>query len=230
MDEKKIFLNGEGDAWFLRNKDRLSFEEHKSRGTQFLADFLGRGCFSNFSRRKVLEIGCSSGNNLAYICREYDLEGFGVEPSGQAVQVGNEWAKAHPKVRFHLVKGTGDELPFEDGMFDIVMFGFCLSWTDREYLHRTIAEADRVLKHGGFLLIEDFQVPVAYKRPNKHRQGIFTYKLDYAKLFLSDPCYTLIERTTYSHSGAAFDPEMQERVSVSILYKEYLDDVYIFRE
>lgn len=115
-------------------------------------------------------------------------------------------------------------------MFDIVMFGFCFYCMDRKYLHRAVSEADRVLKNGGFLLIDDFYTSAAYKRPNKHDHNLFTYKYDYAKLFLSGPCYTLVEKTTYSHNGLAFDPEIQERVSTSILYKENADDVYQFCE
>lgn len=181
-------------------------------------------------RWKILEIGCSSGYNLAYLCQKHNFKGFGIEPSAQAVQVGNEWAAAHPDVDLHLVRGTSDELPFEDAMFDIVMFGFCFSWTDRRHLHRAVSEADRVLRSGGFLLIDDFCTPVSYKRPNKHDLNLFTYKYDYVKFFLSDPCYSLIERTTYSHSGLTFEPEIQERVSASILYKENIDDVYQFCE
>ena len=179
-------------------------------------------------RWKILEIGCSSGYNLAYLCQKYGFKGFGVETSAQAVQVGSKWASAHPDMDLHFVQGTSDELPFEDNAFDVVMFGFCFYCTDRKYLHRAVSEADRVLKSGGFLLIDDFQTPAAYKRPNKHDPNLFTYKYDYAKLFLSDPCYSLIERTTYSHNGLAFDPEIQERVSTSILYKENIDDIYQF--
>lgn len=229
-DGKNIFLETEGDAWFIRDGNR-PYEEYQSKGTQFLDGFLSKtGLPKNGRGRVILEIGCSSGYNLAYLCQRHGLKGFGIEPSAQAVQVGNEWAAAHPDISVHLVRGTSDELPFEDEMFDIVMLGFCLYCTDRRYLHRTISEADRVLKHGGLLLIDDFLTPVAFKRPNKHDPRFFTYKYDYAKLFLSDPCYSLIERTACFHNGVASFSEIQERTSVSILYKENIDDVYQFSE
>lgn len=186
-DAKEIFLKTEEDAWLQRCGDR-SYKEYQSSGTKFLDAFLSK--LTHMSQRwKILEIGCSSGYNLAYLCQKYGFKGFGVEPSAQAVQVGSEWASAHPDMDLHFVQGTSDELPFEDNAFDVVMFGFCFYCTDRKYLHRAVSEADRVLKSGGFLLIDDFQTPAAYKHPNKHDPNLFTYKYDYAKLFLSDPCY-----------------------------------------
>ncbi len=35
---------------------------------------------------------------------------------------------------------------------------------DRSYLLKTAAEADRVLKRDGFLVMEDFDVPISCKR------------------------------------------------------------------
>jgi len=178
---------------------------------------------------EILEIGCSSGYNLAYLCARHNLEGFGIEPSREAIREGTEWAAEHSEVKLHLSVGTSDDLPFEDDLFDIVIFGFCLYCTDRRYLLRSVSESDRVLKHGGFLVIDDFQVPTACRRPNKHDNNLFTFKYDYAQLFLSDPCYSLIERTSYSHSSMGFASEIQERISTSILYKEMLEDIYIPR-
>lgn len=233
LDGKQIYLKSEGDAWFQRCGNR-PYEGYQSAGTKYLDAYLSRTEFpkNGFSGGGgiILEIGCSSGYNLAYLCKKHGLKGLGVEPSAQAVQAGNEWAGAHPDVDLRLVQGTSDQLPFEDDMFDIVMFGFCLCWTDRRYLHRAVSEADRVLKHGGLLVIDDFMTPAAFKRPNKHDPNLFTYKYDYAKLFLSDPCYSLLERTSYAHGGTSFDSEIQERASTSILYKENIDDVYQFCE
>lgn len=97
---------------------------------------------------------------------------------------------------------------------------------DRSYLLKTAAEADRVLKRGGFLVMEDFDVPISCKRAYKHNPNIYTYKSDYTKLFAGDPSYMLIEKTTYSGASMSFDPTIQERVSSSILYKEHIEDVY----
>lgn len=99
---------------------------------------------------------------------------------------------------------------------------------DRSYLLKTVAEVDRVLKRGGFLSIEDFDVPIPYKRTYKHNPNVFTYKYDYTKLFLGDPSYMLIEKTTYSSASMSFNPVIQERLSSSILYKEHIEDVYQF--
>lgn len=109
-DAKKIFLETEGDAWFKRCGSR-PYEEYQSRGAKFLDAFLSK---LGPHRWRILEIGCSSGYNLAYLCQKYGFEGFGIEPSARAVQAGSEWVAAHPDVDLHLVQGTSDELPFED--------------------------------------------------------------------------------------------------------------------
>jgi len=208
-DGKKIFLEGEADIYFARHAD-VPFDEHRSKGIQILDAFLSRTETSiKRGGGAILEIGCSSGYNLAYLCEKYNMEGFGIEPAEEAVRTGNAWAAAHPEIKLHLQKGTSDELPFEEKKFDIVVFGACLCWVDRRYIQRTVAEADRVLRSGGFLVIEDFLTPQALKRPYKYNEALHTYKCDHAQLFLGNPCYSLIERMTYSHRGMGFDPEIQ---------------------
>lgn len=55
---------------------------------------------------------------------------------------------------------------------DFVILGFCMYVVDRRYLLKTAAEIDRILKRGGFLLIEDFDAPNPVLRPNKHNANI----------------------------------------------------------
>lgn len=39
-DEKDVFLNGEADSWFSRNKDALARNGEVSYGTELLLEFL----------------------------------------------------------------------------------------------------------------------------------------------------------------------------------------------
>ena len=178
--------------------------------------------------KKLLEVGCAGGRNLIYLAQSFGLKCFGVEPSKKAVEYGNSVIHTQGIANVDLLRGTSDHLPFEDGSMDFVMLGFFMYLLNRDSVLKTVAETDRVLKRSGFLVIQDFDVPTPYKRKYKHNSDIFTYKYDCTRLFLGDPTYTLIEKTTYSRNSMAFDPAIQERVSTSILYKEQVEDIYQF--
>ena len=81
------------------------------------------------------------------------------------------------------MQGTADRLPYRDGLFDVVVFGFCLYLCDREDLFRIASEADRVLNDQGWLIIHDFYSPVPTRRDYHHKTGIYSYKMDYKTLF-----------------------------------------------
>lgn len=175
-----------------------------------------------------MEIGCAEGHNLVYLSQNFRLNCFGIEPSQKAVSYGRDMIRSKGIKNVELICGTSDNLPFEENSMDFLVLGFFMYVLDRDNILKTIAEADRILKRGGFLVIQDFDTPTPYKRTYKHNSDIFTYKYDCTKLFLGDPTYTLIEKTTYSHSSMAFAPAIQERLSTSILYKEHIEDIYQF--
>ena len=108
-------------------------------------------------------------------------KGVGIEPSEKAVMDGN--AMKHDAVT--LVQGTGDSLPFADASFDLVNFAFCLYLFDRNTLLKSLAEADRVLKPGGYMVITDFDPGTQRKRAYSHFPGLFSYKQNYGSLYTS---------------------------------------------
>ena len=92
---------------------------------------------------------------------------------------------------------------------------------------KTVSEADRVLKDGGYLAVIDFDTPVPYKRDNVHNPDAWTYKMQYINLFLANPQYCLADKRSFSHKDNMFCEEIQERVSFNILYKDSVDNSYI---
>ena len=61
-----------------------------------------------------------------------------------------------------------------------------------------VSEGDRVLKDGGFLIIHDFaETTQPFARPYEHREGILSYHLDFAKLWLAHPLYHMVQRRIY---------------------------------
>lgn len=192
MKQSAIFLEGEGDNYFRRNKAAL---EVRSGASEIM--WLGQA-LSPFKDKvnSVLEIGCSNGAKLEQICGLLDAKGHGIDPSKQAVDEGNR--RLSGKVA-QLHVGTASRLPFDGLSFDFVYFGFCLYLLDRQDLFTAMAEADRVLKFGGFLAITDFDPIHRYKRPYHHKESVFSFKQDYSKVFTESGLYYLVSKNSFSH-------------------------------
>jgi SAM-dependent methyltransferase len=209
--QKTAFLAQEGDRWFERNRDALaSASPLRDRLLSRIADQIPPDRHSC-----VLEIGCGHGANLAALSALRPIDGHGIEPSAQAVHEGQV---QHPGL--FLQVGTADNLPHASASMDVVWFGFCLYLVDRSLLHRAVAEADRVLRDGGLLAIVDFDPEQPCKRPYHHRAGLYSYKMDYSKLFLADPAYALVDKLSVSHTLGGWDPDPQERVSLTLCRKD----------
>ena len=218
MNQESLFLESEGDAWFNRNRSANNEKKvHDLPDVRYLCDSL-----RSFSDQigNVLEIGCSSGTKLEVICNTLGARGRGVDPSEQAVAVGNDRLARNEAQDIQLVQGTGKSLPFSSGSFDFVYFAFCLYLFDRSTLIQSLAEADRVLKPGGFLVLTDFDPGSPRKRNYTHLDGIYSYKQNYAEFYTGTGLYFLVGKYSFSHRQNQFDVAAEERVSTQILFKE----------
>ena len=56
---------------------------------------------------------------------------------------------------------------------------------------------------------------------DSHLEGVDTYKLDYSRLFLAFPHYSLVEKISWSHDETGFHPNPDERVSSVLLNKNH---------
>lgn len=169
-----IFIEGEGDAWFERNRARLGERDPVS---DMIA---GLG----LKPTSVLEVGCANGWRLKKLAERYGCEVRGVDTSRAAVE-----AREVPTVQI----GWADALPYLNATFDLVIFGFCLYVTDpREWL-RIAAEADRVLRHGGYIIIHDFgNAGVDFAVKYAHHEGVLAYHADFTRLWLAHPWYSIV--------------------------------------
>jgi hypothetical protein len=75
--------------------------------------------------------------------------------------------------------------------FDILIFGACLSWSDSKDLFSIAEEATRVTKSNAFIAIDDFFSKKIKYFEYHHKKGIFTRKMDYSKIFLCHPFFSL---------------------------------------
>ena len=213
MKQKDIFLGGEGNAWFTRNAAALA--KHELPGSDPLMMEL-LGLKSHLADAggpvNVLEVGCGPGLRLDWLQQQMGWECHGIEPSDEAV-------KQATSAGVHAQVGTADQLPFADKSFDVVIFGFCLYLCDRDDLFKIAAEADRVLKNPGWLLLKDFYSPTPLAREYHHKAGVYSYKMDYKSLFTWNPDYSVYSHRVAHHTGDVYTDDRQEWVATSVLRK-----------
>ena len=119
-----IFLNGEGDSWFERNK------ENSSKTSEILNNFkleILSLPIPNNQEIKVLEIGCGQGRLMNLIQQDRQWQLYGIDPSKKATAFARN-------LGLNAAVGTADEIPFSDGTFDLIIFGFCLYLVDISHL------------------------------------------------------------------------------------------------
>lgn len=200
-------MSNEADAWFSRNKEVL----------------LNRKDFSHLDPvlkyikkdENVLEMGSSFGYNLNYLMSKTHCKAYAVEPSGKAVQFGEE---LYPQIKFK--QGTIDEENKFGIGFNHIIIGFCLYLADVELLPEIVFRIDKNLNKGGFLHIVDFDAKYPTERPYGHDPRIKTRKMDYASIFSAFPNYFIAEKNSWSHEGHIFHPDANERCSTVTLFKE----------
>lgn len=217
MSQKDIFLDGEGDAWFLRNKEALDRRTHGPEDPVVAQIMSLAGTFPSGFRPRLLEVGCGDGRRLEWISAKLGFDCHGVEPSEIAVR---EATQRTVKV----VRGTAEQLPFEDESFDIVVFGFCLYLCDPRDLFRIAAEADRVMSKTSWLIVHDFFSQEYAVRRYHHRAGVYSRKMDYRAMFDWHPEYTCFSHQVCHHVDQSYTDDRSEWVAVSVLRKAPRED------
>jgi SAM-dependent methyltransferase len=187
-----IFLGGEGDAWYRRNKTALA-----SPLNDLLTQYL---LASDLEGKKILDIGCGNGRRLARIGGER----YGIDPSAEAI------GSIAPPIRAQV--GVSHQLDYPDAFFDVVVVSFVFHWLDRSVIQTTVSEIDRVLKHGGALCIMDFYPDRPHARRYHHREDVelFTYKQDYSNLFLESGVYRLEAKRFFMYPDLTVEAEISD--------------------
>lgn len=105
---------------------------------------------------RMLDVGCGEGR-FCRMAAERGLEIVGIDPT---VDLLARAQALHPSGRY--IEGMAEELPFEDASFDVVVFYMTL--IDIPDFRAALAEAVRVLRPGGRLLISNLH-PYVTARP-----------------------------------------------------------------
>lgn len=101
---------------------------------------------------RLLELGCGAGNISLWLAQQgYEVSGIDIAPT--AVAWAQEKAAQQGINADFRVGNVCDMIAYADASFDIVLDGHCLHCIIGEDRARFFAEARRVLKPGGYLLI-----------------------------------------------------------------------------
>ena len=96
---------------------------------------------------RTLDLGCGLAVEARYLA-ERGFMAVGVDLSAEALRMGST-----PPGPAHLVQADVRRLPFPDSTFDALLDRFCFHWVQPEDQPRYQAEARRVLRPGGRLLL-----------------------------------------------------------------------------
>ena len=156
---------------------------------KILAGFVEEICSRVTDRRpRILDVGCGTGANLLMLSKYGDAEG--VDVSEDALAFCRE--RGLDKVRL----GAGEELPYEDGTFDLVTALDVVEHMDDDLAG--LSEMQRVLRPGGRVLIF---VPTfmflwgLQDEVSNHRRR---YRLPQLRRILEQAGFE-VERTTYAN-------------------------------
>ena len=110
---------------------------------------------------RVLDVASGTGRIAAELVERYRCSVVGLDQSEQMLARAGARLNARPDLaaRVELVRGEAEHLPFADGEFDALTFGYLLRYVDDPA--QTMRELARVVKPGGRIASLDFAVPEA---------------------------------------------------------------------
>ena len=93
--------------------------------------------YLTLNNKKIIDVGGSTGEISKYIGENFDCEIVNLEPE----PIENVW---------ETVKGSANEIPYEDNYFDLVLFRNVLEHIPPNKQQSSLDEIFRVLRNGGF--------------------------------------------------------------------------------
>ena len=217
MIQDKIFETTEADNWFLRNKDSIVSQKADN---DFISSIIDKISKKN-EIKSVIELGASNGFRLNFLKKELPncTEFVGVDISKEAVEDG----RSRYGVEMHQAALDNFSL---DKKFDLVIVNFLYHWIDRENIFSAIANTDKLINDGGYLVLGDFLPDFPQKRKYHHlpEENVFTYKTDYSKAFESLNTYKELYRITRQYEDHKPEKinfaDSDERCFCSVLRKD----------
>ena len=205
--QRDIFLSGEGDAWFNRNKVDASLMDSQP---DLLYPLLCDLPLEDGLNSSVVEVGCGQGLRLKGLANKRGWKIMGLDPSVEAVS-------AACQLGVDAQVGTAEKLPYPSHSIDLLIYGFCLYLCDRDDLFQISSEAHRVLKPAGWLAILDFWSPHQRSNVYHHRDGILSHKMNLPEMFSWHPSYVITDHRLRHHSLQVHTDDPDEWVAATLI-------------
>ncbi len=109
---------------------------------------------------RAIDLGCGTGSFTRRLFNNSEAELFGLDISFKAIQLAKQ-----KEGKANFLVGDIEDLPFEDGFFDLVVYSGILHHFPNE--EKCLAESFRVLRNGGCMLSYD---------PNKANPLMWLYR------------------------------------------------------
>jgi SAM-dependent methyltransferase len=216
MNQKEIFLSGEGDNWIRRNESAIrSLREYPD--VELLAKYV---VTPDNATPRFLEVGCGGGNRTLALAKEIPSHCFGVDPSRVAIDIAKSYVQTnYPELqsRLQFKVGTADSLDYPNKYFDLVYFGFCLYLVDRSLLTNVFNETCRVLKPDGFVAILDFYASEQINNVYKHDTRVTSFKDRYDVLFESFKFVRVAHLSLLESGSIGFETDDNRRIGFTLL-------------
>lgn len=207
--QRDVFLSGEGDAWFQRNRRNHPIA---TPAEDLLLPALLELPLEAGAATQVAEVGCGQGLRLHALAQQRGWAVRGLDPSSDAIAVATD-------LGVEAQVGTAEQLPWADNSLDLLIFGFCLYLCDRGDLFQITAEAHRVLKPQAWLGILDFWSPYQHSNPYHHKQGVKSYKTNLPAMFTWHPAYVVTDHKLRHHATRAHTDDADEWVAATVIRK-----------
>lgn len=101
---------------------------------------------------RIIELGCGAAKMARALLARYldsDLTGVEIDAHQHAKNL------AAPQQRLHFVSGVAQDIPCEDGAFDLAVMLKSLHHVPVEDMQKALSEVARVLRPGGYLYISE---------------------------------------------------------------------------
>lgn len=164
------------EAYFQRGEERGTAYRDYARSANESPTFreIAKAIASIFRPNKCLEIGCATGAIVRNL-NELGIEAYGVDVS--------EWAIDN-RLHDNVLLAGAENLPFEDGSFDLIYSSHALEHIPPDLIDRALAEIDRVSNRAG---LQFHMLPIVGTYP-------YDYDHDIARSNLrADPTHNILE-------------------------------------
>ena len=150
--------------------------------------------FGLTSESSVLDVGCAKGFMLVDMKKLIPgIKVQGVDISSYAIQ------NAHPDVANDVSIASCDELPFEDGSFDVVISVTTIHNLDYEGCIRSLKEIERVSKIGAFITVDAY-------RDEEEKRRMYAWNLTAKTILHVDEWKELFDKAGYTGNYYWFMP------------------------